>query len=1019
MNIRKRGGRARLLTSTVLMGAVALLAPAGALSVAVLASSPALAQDYTTGALAGSVVGGDGAVVANASVRVVSQAQGFTRDLTTSESGAFRLTLLPGGSYDVTISAPGYQDLKQVVRVQVGGEASYVFTPRRVDEVDALVVTAAPGQQLAFAQTTSGVTLNLEETLKTLPVARSIEGLTMLAPTAVQADSNFLLATPTRNTAVTIGGSSGAENAFYVNGLNITNFDTYLGSATVPFDFYDTVEIKTGGYPAEFGRATGGVINAVTKSGTNEFRFGVHGNWTPEGLQSTAPDTYLARNALDIREDRSLTLEAGGPIIKDRLFFYGLYQFNDSLREDASLSLQSVNRDETDDPFFGFKLDGYITDDHRLEFTYFDTSRTVSRSTLAFNPATDDIGAKFGGTTFRDGGVSYVAKYTGQFTDWLTLSAAYGVSEDSNYQLALDSNISYVTDVRSGTATRAGPQTTLSNNANDTEREFYRFDADVFFDFMGQHHLRFGIDNEQTLLVHTTGRTGGAEYRLFKVTSASQAAGYGVPIGAELVRTAIVDLGGRVEGENKAFYIQDSWDVTDRLNLQLGLRNDRFIVENLVGDTPIDLKDNWGPRIGFNYDINGDGRTKLFGSYGRYFIPPASNMSFRGADLYVFEFFNLTSFDAATGAVVLGDQRTALNSNIDSYQGASACPAGVFGAPGTVGCVVLGNGSQEPAISKTARGLKATNEDEFVIGLAHRAGDDWTIGARAVYRTLQNVSEDVAIDGAVNAYCAREGIVGCDQIWWGDYQYVVLNPGAGIKVWTRDPLPGDTERSLISLTKDDLRLPEAEREYVALEFTADRAFDGVWALQASYVWSMSIGNYEGTVLSDNGQIDAGTTILYDHPGLADNQYGYLPNHRMHQFKLRGSYQVLPDLLIGGNFQLMSPRKYGCLGVHPTDAHAAGYGASSRYCDGVAVRRGEAFETDWVASVDLSARYEVPMSVPGNLVLRADIFNVFDSAGVTTANERGDLANGGADPNYQKPITYQSPRTVRIGFDWVF
>jgi hypothetical protein len=77
---------------------------------------------------------------------------------------------------------------------------------------------------------------------------------------------------------------------FYVNGLNITNFVNGIG-ATVPFEFYKSVEVKTGGYPAEFGRGTGAVINAVTKSGSNDFTFAIHGNYEPDSLREEAPNT--------------------------------------------------------------------------------------------------------------------------------------------------------------------------------------------------------------------------------------------------------------------------------------------------------------------------------------------------------------------------------------------------------------------------------------------------------------------------------------------------------------------------------------------------------------------------------------------------------------------------------------------------------------------------------------------------------------------------------------------------------
>lgn len=978
----------------------------------------ASAQDYTSGGIVGTVADESGNPVGGASVQLTSQAQGFSRTLSTSASGTFRATLLPQGVYDVTISAPGYADMSDTVRIQVGGLASYTFTAVPTSETETIVVTGTAVRQMQFQQTTSGLNVDVEDLVAMLPVGRNIESVIELAPTVVSSDRDFRTPGGGGAGAAAVGGSSAAENAFYINGLNITNFDTYLGGATVPFDFYQTVEVKSGGYPAEFGRATGGVVNAVTKSGTNEFEFGIHGNWSPDALQSDSPDTYRFRNQLAESESMDLILEAGGPIVQDRLFFYGLYQARDTRSGSASILNGTYSVLESDDPFFGIKLDGYLTDDHHFEVTYFDTMRESFLTSYSFD-GEDEIGTvPVGSTVYENGGPSYVAKYTGNISDAFTISAAYGVSEDRQSILASDPDTSFVVDQRSGTAMRVGPQTTRNNDFNETRREFYRIDGDVFFDFMGEHHVRLGYEVEQLSLTHLLARTGGADWAAFTV-SASTEARYGLPAGSEIIRGTTGRFGGSVEGENAAFYIQDSWDVSDRLNLQLGLRNDRFQMQNLIGDVPVDLDNNWGARLGFNYDVFGDGGTRLYGSYGRYFIPPALNMSFRGADLYVAEYFELVSLDTTTGAFVLGDVRDSSNSNIESI-GASACPAGAISPVGTVACLVFGNGTQEPAISKTSQDLRATYEDEFVLGIEHELNDDWTLGARAVWRVLGDVSEDVAIDDAIVAYCDENGIAGCSDIWFGDYQYVIMNPGEAIDVYTRDPLPGETAIRQIHLTEDQLNLPVAERDYAALELTFERAFDGVWGLRGSYVWSSSFGNYEGTVLSDNGQTDAGTTILYDHPGLTDNAHGFLPNHRRHQFKLWGSYQLTDDLLVGGNLAVTSPRLYGCRGVHPTDAAAAAYGASSWFCQGQPSRRGSEFESDWETRLDMSARYAVPMGEGrGDLVLRADVFNVLGLEAGTDYDENGDTSAGTPNPNYGAIRRYQAPRSVRIGFDWTF
>lgn len=1015
--------RERLLAGTMI-GGMALAAVVVAPAVTLLTPAVAAAQDYTNGTLAGVVRGSDGNVLSGAAVTVRSTAQGATRNVTTGANGTFRIPLIPTGRYDVVVDAPGYETLSEQVVVSLGDSSSFTFTlaAEGAPAADASnlgeIVVVGVRQGVDFTRTTTGLTVDVEELTKQVPVGRSLTAVTLLAPTATAGGS---AANSSFAGQPSIGGASVGENAFYVNGLNTTNFDTYVGSVTVPFDFYKTIEVKTGGYPAEFGRALGGVINAVTKSGTNEFTMALHGNYTGPELEETSPDTFQSANRLTETRQADYTLELGGPIIRDRLFFYGLAQGRDNESRFASITGNSYNIDKSDDPFYGAKIDANLFEGHRVEFTYFDTSRETERNTYSFNNTTGVIGTSPNKTTFQQGGENYVGRYTGSFTDWLTVSAAYGVNKDTNNTLPGDPSLSLVQDVRSGTTQRLSTtQATGSQSIIDTRREFYRADADVYFSLFGDHHVRFGIDNEQLEEFKVSRRNGGYNY-IYRRGSANDARG--VPAGQDYVQVTVGTFGGTIKGENRAWYIQDSWDVNDQLNVQVGLRNDSFAAENLAGDKSVELNDNYALRAGFSYDPTGNRVDRIFGSYGRYFVPPALNLGFRSGDLFFNEYFNAPAggfqIDPVTGLpAALGSQIT-LASNPGYRTGPSACPAGGRGTVGVVGCEVNGNGSVEPAISKSALNLDPTSEDEFVLGYERQFGDLWSAGVTLTHRRLNNTSEDIAVDAYINALCDREGIAGCDEIYFGDYQYLIANPGRDLVFRLRDPLPGETTARVVTISAQDTGYVKAVREYTGLTFQFERAFDGKWGLQGSYVVSKNIGNYEGTVLSDNGQTDAGSTILFDHIGLADNQYGLLPNHRAHQIKLFGSYQVFDGLLFGANLRIQSGKPYGCLGVHPTDADAAAYGVSSRFCQGIAVPRGSRFNSEWTGTLDLSVRYTVPVSLPGDLVLRADIFNVFNEKGQTELYEQGDLASGAVDPNYGKPVAYQQPRFMRIGFDWAF
>ncbi|WP_425989541.1 TonB-dependent receptor [Brevundimonas sp. TWP2-3-2] len=1062
--------RQRMLATTM-MGGAAILALA-ALPVVALVAAPtaAVAQDYTNGTLTGTVGGANGEPISGATVTVVSNAQGISRSATTGANGQFRVPLIPTGSYTVTVAASGFDNVSDDVSVGLGNN-SYVFTLGAAgasgSDVDDIVVTGVR-RSLDMSRAATGVSIDVDQLIENVPVARNITAITLLAPGAVVGDSQFAIGQSQLQAPPALGGSGPAENAFFVNGLNITNFVTGLGGATVPFEFYKNVEVKTGGYSAEFGRATGGIINATTKSGTNDFVVELHGTWAPDSLREDAPNTpsgpqYAgAVNALAEFEEKTLTLEVGGPIIRDRLFAYGIVAYNDTESQSASSAgtTGTLNRDVfSDDPFYGVKLDGYITADHRLEFTYFDTTSSRTRTAFNYTPGTGAIGTTaLNSTLLNQGGENWVGRYTGTFTDWLTVSAAYGETTIDSSSLVQPTAESLVQDARRDAAglslsnARRSRQTSAASSPQLAERKFYRADADVYFDLFGQHHVRFGYDHEDTTLTTFSIRNGGGNY-VYNTASAATATSLGITVGQEYATRRIFTSGGGFDGVNEAYYIHDSWDVSDRLNLQIGFRNDNFQTANTAGVTFIDFENNYAARLGATYDPIGDGTSKFYGSYGRYFLPPVSNTAFRIAApaIDITEFYlptgsarffggsagSTTGFDATTGLPTggFGPQIT----NRPSFQ---ACPAGTgTTAPaGAISCSVRNNGSQPDPRTLVATNLEATYEDEFIVGYESQVSDLWTLGVKAIYRNLGTIAEDALLDSGVVNYCRRNNIAltnaqhtGCFDLYNGQSLYRIINPGSAATIVVDLPnAAGVLSEQTINLTEADLPFPKVRREYTALEFTFDRAFDGVWGLTGSYTLSKSDGNTEGGVKSDVGQVDAGITQDFDFLSFLPGSAGLLPNHRAHQFKLYGSWQVFDNFTVGANLSVTSPRHYGCIGLAPPDyANGDGavandsYGAAARFCKASAtspslvVDRGSALESDWTTRFDLALRYSLDDIVPGNLVLRADIINVFNLQGVTQINEFGEDDSGNLDATYGAPTVYQAPRSVRFGFDWAF
>lgn len=998
--------------------AVSALASFGAgLAVSLIVATPAAAQDVTAGQLQGTVLGPQGAPVAGAVVTVES-GTGFVRTATTGSSGSFVIPQLTPGLYQVRIAVQGQPTvLNKDVQVSLGG-STYTFqtaaagAATETTDGGAIVVTGVRRRVVDFSGTATGTVLDVQQVAERIPVARNIQSLQLLVPQATPGDPAFgnrgMMGS---STTVSLAGSSVAENIFYINGMNITNFRTFVGGTTVPFDFYDQIQIKTGGYQAEFGRNTGGAVIALTRSGSNELRGGMNFYWNPNELRSTSPNTYADTGRLYQKESYEGNIWASGAIIRDRLFFFGFFnpryfRTSDTQRicDGNSCADQPAQVGVVDQPFYGGKLDLNLFTGHHLEATYFsdDQSEKVEQ----------------GGshTNNYSGGANYIFRYTGSFTHWLTLSALYGKSKFNQTSQGDQDLIPAVVEGRTGGTVQLFGNPNLTIDTGNDTRENYRLDADLVFDLVGSHHVRAGVDRENLKAVNTTMYSGGVYYRYYN-SGGSAALGGLIPAHTDYVRVRTINEGGSFKSRNQAFYVQDSWDLTDRLNLSLGVRNDRFTNFNAAGQKFTDLKNQWAPRVGFNFDPTGDKRTRISGFYGRYYLPVAANTNIRlaGDETFIQDFRALQGLDAS-----------------GHYSGSLTNP--------TLGALVrhdvLVAGGVAPASTLVSKNLKPQYLDEIILGAEHRFENRWTVSLNLAYRNLGAVLEDTDFDGQgdyfsiIDQFCKTQTLSFCNPTATptiGSSGYVLNNPGSDLRVDV-----SDAQGNLHDLTipASFHKFPKAKRTSYVAELKFDRAFDGKWALAGSYVWMRSKGNYEGGVKSDNGQDDTGLTQDFDQIGWTDYSYGYLPNHRSHTFKLYGTYQALPKFRIGFNAFLQSPRKYGCYGTYPySDGRAITSITSAWYCKAEviagnapqlagartwAVGRANAFESDWNKRLDLSFAFTTRIAGLRDFTLRADVFNVFNFHSKLTFVESGDLGDPNViNPDYHHVISYQDPRYVRF------
>lgn len=981
----------------------------------------AAAQDYTTGTVEGIVRDESGAMVPDANVLITSD-RGVRRSATTDNAGFFRAPRLPIGEYEVTVNATGYKELAdQQIRVNIGDSAAFTFTLESEDlMMEEVYVTGTRRGTWDFASTTTGISVDVVDLAEKFPVQRNLTDIALFAPGTSQGDLAF-------GNLASFSGGSVAENAYYINGMNVTNFRNFTGSSVVPFEFYEQVEVKTGGYQAEFGRSIGGFTNSVTKSGSNELHGGLYMVYSPEYLRRPRKDIQNNWNSLDEDDNFEIIGELSGPLIKDRLFFYALYNMRDAQEVDYTRS----RRIETDDsdPFWGAKIDFIPFDGHRFELTTWSDETIVRETQYQFNSNNLDrdevdgseIGEKVGTAIIHTGGRNEIYRYTGVFTDWFTFSAMYGVNRfERTAQSTTDQNpVVYERITYANSSTIIGDWTNTYANEGRDKREAWRIDADFYFDFLGDHHVRVGMDQEDLTAIEQQSLSGGEYWRYHLCRDEVNGCFNGqLQFGDEYVRHLIIDNGGEFKVEQSAIYIQDSWEFSDNWRLNVGIRNETFDNKNANGESFIKVDNQIAPRVGLIWDPTGEGTSRVTAFFGRYFMPIAANTNIRmsGAETFIEEYLRHNGFDAR----VVGPDT----------------PTGVdFNNP--LQYTLVGDGEIPPTETILDQTVDPLYSDEYILGYEHVFDNGIVVGVRGMYRSLETQIDDVGINPAIVDWALQNGYTYDEVSWIIDpaqhgIDYVLTNPGTDMRVAT-DLLTDDGSLVWMDLTREQLGYPKPKREYKAIELTFTRPWDGVWELNANYTYSTVRGNTEGVVKSDNGQDDAGLTQDFDLVGLMIGADGPLPTENEHRLKMWGTYRLSDWARIGGRFAIESPRKYGCIGVLPNGTfsdpdrqnYEARYNDDYWFCGGEPTPRGSRLESDWFYQLDLSLTFtpDFVAELPGHMQFRIDVFNVLDASATTDLDEFGETyaGRGVGTPSefYGTPTAYQTPRRIQMVAQWTF
>ena len=596
--------------------------------VVALASSPLLAQSQaSTGQITGVVKDTSGAVIPNASVDIVNTETGLKQGSTTNPDGLYRFVLLPPGTYDVTIKSSGFGTTKSQVKVGVGQTADLNATLGVAAQEQQVTVSAdflevTRHEQAAFigATVVSNIPLN----------GRRFQDVATISP-SVQVE-------PSRN-QLSFSGQRGINSSIQVDGADygqlffggIRGGERSNFAPTIPLDAIQEFQVVRAGYSAEFGRSTGGIITAVSKSGTNE----IHGagNYVIRHEALAKGNEFydtIRRNLTtcpNCTVNPNPTLQqwggtVGGPVKKDKLFFFGSYDqqrqriphqvlFDKLVGNTPSSfsacpassvagctatynyykSLESPYEQTNDAWLFSIKGDYQINSHNRLSARYNQNNyQGLNATSTGSGIAPTLTNALSNNGTELDRSKTVNGTLTTFFTH---------LANELRYQYAHESRPRNANVQAPNVATTIGTYGTVNFLGKNEEHDYRHQVADNVTWIRGNHTVKFGGEFHYIFAGQTFGFGQHGDYGFSGVSDAGQvlcimgAAGAGTSCGASTVgpdgkagtplrgrfdtTTATYDhalgnLIAELSGQQVAAFVQDSWRVTPGFTVNYGLR---------------------------------------------------------------------------------------------------------------------------------------------------------------------------------------------------------------------------------------------------------------------------------------------------------------------------------------------------------------------------------------------------------------------------------------------------------------
>jgi hypothetical protein len=955
----------------------------------VVGAGLALAQETTTGTITGRVLDQSDAVVPGATITITSE-QG-TKTVVSDQRGRFMVPYLTPGPYSVRVEIQGFAPMVQDnVDVRLGQRTELVFT-LQVGTIQETVTVTEASPTVDLTRSSAGGTLD-SDVLQKIPVGRALSDTLYVVP-GVSSSGGVGRENPS------VGGASGLENQYVVDGVNVTDsgygaLGSYsirygsLGSG-VTYDFIDEVQVKTAGYEAEFGQSSGGVINVITKSGTNDYRGSVFAYVAPDALQGDFPqvDWINGYGNTTATQESDVGISVGGPILKDRAFFFGVVNPQWKRRTyiaPAGFPLASEGEVDRNRSSFSYAAKGtfQVATNHRIDTSFFgDPSNADNGPQRHQDMLSSDTGYY---SALEYGGHNQSVRYSGIMSDSWLIEASFSRSTNRFEEIPSLDEWNF-TDRTVTPSRRYGGKGFYEKGQDGENLQFVAKSTHI----LSNQEIRYGFNFEDIAYTRAIQRTGPTFVLQNGQRTATGASVIIMPDPAfgRIYRVSRANLTNEQDTEQQymSFFVQDQLKIGTRVNISAGLRYEQ---QELVG-TLTDFKwdNNWAPRLGVTVDPFGEGRSKIFANFGRFYAKIPNDLAAR-----------------AMGS----DASTALADYFDEGL-TQPIPDGVY-AGNTTRHLVIG-GVHAANFDPEA---KSTYIQEILAGFEYEVMPEVNLGIRYIYRDLPRVLEDCG-NAAMVQFITNPDV-------WDTVEFIITNP--------RDGYP--------PLSGTPAKFEDPIHHYHAVEVQLDKRISNNWGVFASYRWSRLRGNFEGFYRNDNGQSDPALTSLFDQPTndptyteIGGKLYGFrgdirylgslgagpLPNDRPHQMKLFGTYIFDNGLTLGAGFLGGSGRPLTPLAAHPIYTNGGEMpegprGSGFETVDGVRKR------TQFEVSVDVHLDYTFQFGGQ-RLSLIGDFFNLFDTTRTLRYYDRTELSAGVLNPDFGKAWEFQDPRVVRVGIRFDF